>query len=126
MVANWYAPAIFLRLQARVVPQRLGGAQAVGVEAHAGAGAARARAAVAQVQRHRAIHVARLHPHRRAQRAALVGQFHHGTPSPGSAFLGTPKLVRGGGAQMAALSQVSLVMGLGSSCSQPLLAKRPS
>ena len=49
-------------------------AQAVRIEADAGAGASGPGAAVAQVQRDGAIHVARLHPHRRPQRAALVSQ----------------------------------------------------
>jgi hypothetical protein len=74
--ANGYLPPVFLGVHPRVLPQELGGAQAVGVEAHAGAGAAGARAAVTQMQRNRAVHMAGLDEHRRAQRAALVGQLH--------------------------------------------------
>ena len=51
-----------LDVQADIVPERRGGAQAVGIEAHAGAGAAAAGAAVAQVQRDRAVHLAGLYP----------------------------------------------------------------
>ena len=37
--ANTYSPRVFSRVQPDVLPERLRGAQPVGVEAHAGAGA---------------------------------------------------------------------------------------
>ena len=63
-----------LGIQADILPERFGGAQAVGVEAHAGAGASGVRASVAEVQRGRAVHVAGLNEYRRVERAAFVRQ----------------------------------------------------
>ena len=105
---------------------RLAGPQPIGVEADrrdaiglAAADLSGRGPAIAQGQGHGAVGLARHDVDRRLHLAALIFQPHHVlalTPS----FSAVAGLIR------AALSQVSRVIGSGNSCSQPLLANRPS
>ena len=114
-------------------PQRVGRAERVGVEAGAGADVAGARAAVPEVHGDAVVGMSGHREDRRPDRAALVLELddvavdlcrarRRGVAGELSAL----SLSAVAGLTMTALSHVSLVIGLGSSCSQPLLAKRPS
>ena len=95
----------------------------------AAADAAGARAAVARGAGHDTVGVAGQDPDRRLDRAAVerqLGDLGDVRRSRSARSLTPPSSAAVFGLTSAALSQVSLVSGFGSSCSQPLLAKRPS
>ena len=122
-------------LDAAADPQRIGRADRVGIEAGTGADAARARAAVAQMDGDAVVRMARDREQRAAHRAAAEPQLHDRCVD--AAALAARHRRRASdrvqrcrsavaGLTITALSQVSLVIGLGSSCSHPLFANRPS
>ena len=93
---------------------------AIGVEAHPVAHAAGGRPAVTQRHRDREVRLAGERPTRRSPGSARRDPAARGRRWP------RPAPARSSGLKSAALSQVSLVIGSGTSWSQPLLANRPS
>ena len=111
-------------LEAGAEPGRVRRAQQVGVERlrflARGADASGHAPAVAEKHRDRLVGLARNDEDRHARGHAAVAQLDDVAVDRGSS------LGRALGLIHAAVSQVSFVSGLGASCSQPLLAKRPS
>ena len=93
---------------------------AIGIEADAVADPAGGAPTVAERQRRRAFGVAGQDPDRRLDGAAAGAKRARRRRSPSASVAAVA------GPRWSALSQVSFVNGRGSSCSQPLLAKRPS
>ena len=118
---------------ARRTDRRVGGAERVGVEAGAGADAAAARAAVAEVHGDAVVGVT---GHGEQRRREPCGRLNFSSttsltiwpcsPPWNAGFCEAFSFAAVAGLAITALSQVSLVIGFGSSCSQPLLANRPS
>ncbi len=123
MMMHGRQPGAFARLpdlEPGTRPGRVGGAKTVDVDADARADLAGSPPPVSQENRDRSVGLTRHDPgrklhgsaHDNAARRCLRSRHRAGGPRPGSTS--------------AALSQDSLVRGLGSSWSQPLLAQRPS
>src|SRR5262249_28132187 len=93
--------------------------QSIGVKTCTAPHSTATPASVAEMHCHHLVSVARHDPHRRTHAVAWHTQLD-------DISLCSPSFAAVPGLSRAALSQVSFVMGLGSSCNQPLLAKRPS
>ena len=120
MAASRSSPVCLDDLEPGAEPRCVGRPQPIGVEPDPVADPAGARPSVAEVDRDRLVGLARHDPDR-----DLHGPARDSAARPRRRF-STPEPLGRAGLTSAALSQVSLVNGLGSSWSQPLLANRPS